>query len=306
MRDHATHATRDTPSPITSRVLEHVPHAFTTRTGGVSGRMPTHAHFASLNFGNPSELVGNERDPPDAIEANWRRLLEAMGVPERAHVQVHQVHGAAVHVVRRGHTRAPSEPAPKADAIVTDDPRVVIAVRIADCAPVLLATDDGRVVGTVHAGWRGVIAGVLPNAVRAMLDGSLGNGERGEERRDSRDVPRRAASSVRAAIGPCIEAAAFEVGDEVVAEFQRVFPDDWRAIVHPPGTLATASGTRNVKHHVDLKAALRIQLEALGVDRVDVIPGCTFSDAERFFSHRRDALKSGRLAAVIGAHAARP
>lgn len=299
MRDHATHGTRDTPSPLTSRVLDHVPHAFTTRTGGVSGRTPALSHFASLNFGNPSELVGDQRDPPETIRANWRSLLDAMAVPDRAHVQVHQVHGAAVHVVRRGHApaRAPTEPTPKADAIVTDDPRVVVAVRVADCAPVLLASDDGRVVAAVHAGWRGVIAGVLPNAVHAMLDATLG---RGDAHEDQRDAPRRVPSTLRAAIGPCIEAAAFEVGDEVVAAFQRAFPDHVHEVVHPPGTLTTARGTANTKHHVDLKAALRIQLAALGVDRVDTLPGCTFSDAARFFSHRRDALKSGRLAAVIG------
>jgi YfiH family protein len=275
--------------PITSTLLAHVPHAFSTRPGGVSGKDASHAHFASLNFGNPGELKGADRDPVSNIEANWSRLLGAIGASDRRVVEVHQVHGPTVVVVRAGEEPWPGA-SPKADALVTDDQRVMIAVRIADCAPVLLASDDGRVVGAVHAGWRGVIAGVLPNAVRAMMD----------------LVPGVHGAHVRAAIGPCIEAASFEVGEEVVAEFTRAFPDRWPEIVHAPGTITTPRGTPNAKHHVDIKMALRIQCEMLGIRRVDVIPGCTLCDAERFFSHRRDALKSGRLAAVIGPHAARP
>lgn len=269
--------------PITSAVLGHVPHAFSTRHGGVSGGEASHAHFASLNFGNPGELKGAERDPISNIQANWSRLLGAIGANGRRVVEVHQVHGPTVVVVRRGDAPWPG-PAPKADALVTDDPSVAIAVRVADCAPVLLASEDGRVVGAVHAGWRGVVAGVLPHAVRAMME--LAPGLRCER--------------MCAAVGPCIEAASFEVGEEVVAEFVRAFPDRWKEIVHAPGTITTPRGTRNAKHHVDIKKALRIQCEMLGIRRVEIMPGCTFCDSERFFSHRRDALKSGRLAAVIG------
>lgn len=276
----------NSPRPITSPLLGHVPHAFSTREGGVSGREPSHAHFSSLNFGNPGELRGADRDPVANIEANWQRLLDAIGANGRRVVEIHQVHGPTVVVVRRGEA-AHEGPSPKADALVTDDPGVVVAVRVADCAPVLLASDDGRVVGAVHAGWRGVIAGVLPNAVRAMLKLS----------------PVHVPAQIAAVIGPCIEAASFEVGDEVVADFQRVFPHHWREIVHAPGAITTPRGEANTKHHVDIKAALRIQLETLGVARVDVVPGCTFCDRERFFSHRRDALRSGRLAAAIGTRA---
>lgn len=212
-------------------------------------------------------------------------MLVSIGAVGRRVVEVHQVHGATVLPVRRGEG-AWADPTPKGDALVTDDPSVVVAVRVADCAPVLLASDDGRVVGAVHAGWRGVVAGVLPNAVRAMM--AMATGLEG--------------AGISAAIGPCIEAASFEVGEEVVAEFARVFGARAREIVYAPGSIATAAGTINTKHHVDIKAALRIQLASMGVDRVDVIAGCTLCESERFFSHRRDGLRSGRLVAVIGAN----
>jgi polyphenol oxidase len=241
-------------------------HAFTTRVGGVSG-----GDFASLNFGNPGELPPERRDPHGNIRANWERVLTAIGAAGRELVEVHQVHGAAVHVVRAGEDARPGGRDVKADAIVTDDPRRVVAVRVADCAPVLMSSGDGRVVAAVHAGWRGVVAGVAPAAVAAMR--GLG------------------AAGIVAAVGPCIECAAFEVGEEVAAEFDRVF-----------GAGAGVVDRSGVKPHVDLKRALRVQLERAGVDPalIEVLPGCTVSEPARFYSHRRDRERTGRMAAVIG------
>jgi YfiH family protein len=130
--------------------------------------------------------------------------------------EIHQVHGGAVHIVPNpppGSPPIPSSPDPKADAVVCDDPRRVLVVRVADCVPVLLATTDGRWVAAVHAGWRGVIARVLPNAVATL--------------RALR------AEDLIAAIGPCIGVDHFEVGPEVVAEFERVFGADAPRIVRP-------------------------------------------------------------------------
>lgn len=245
-----------------------VPHAFTTRTGGVSRGV-----FTSLNFGNPMEFVGAQRDPPEAIAENFRRVLHAVGAEGREVVQVYQVHGPAVRVFRRGDPSRDLRPdGPldfKADALVTDDPARVVAVRVADCTPVLLASGDGRVVAAVHAGWRGVIAGVAPAAVRAMRD--LG------------------ATSIVAAIGPCIGTEAFEVGPEVLAEFRRVF-----------GEAAPIRERTDGKGHVDLKAALAIQLREQAVTAIDVLPHCTASDPSLFFSHRRDRGMTGRMVGLIG------
>lgn len=249
------------------------PHAFTSRLGGVSG-----PPFDSLNYGNPSELPpGVARDPKSNIEANFARVLDAIGCPGRRIVQVHQVHGAGVHVVRRADAAANSPPIVwgdvKADAIVTDDPACVVAVRVADCCPVLLSTADGDAVGAVHAGWRGVVAGVLPEAIGALRNLA---------------GPR---SEIRAAIGPCIGPERFEVGPEVADEFRRVFGSDAEPLLRPgvPG-----------KFFVDLKASLALQLRRAGVERFSVDPACTASDPTRFFSHRRDAGVTGRMIGIIG------
>lgn len=238
-----------------------IPHAFSTRTGGVSA-----GPFDSLNFGNPSDLSPDRKDPRDNIAENWRRISAQIGAAGRRVVEVHQVHGAACHVT----PLIPAEPDPKADAIVTTHARHLVAVRVADCTPILLASRDGRAVAAVHAGWRGVIAGVLPAAVAQLR--AMGFDD------------------LVAAFGPCIGPDAFEVGPEVVAEFTRVFGTSTPIVRH----------RSDGKGHIDLQSALKLQLLALDVRDIDVIPGCTASESDRFFSHRRDLGITGRMVGVIG------
>lgn len=242
-----------------------IPHAFATRLGGVSG-----GAYASLNFGSPSELDAVERDPAANVRRNYALLLDAAGLAGCDLVEVHQVHGAGVHIA----VGAWDGPAPKADAIVTHDTGAAAAVRTADCAPVLLATLDGGLVAAVHAGWRGVVGGVAAAAVGALRE--------------------RGAGELVAAIGPCIGPGHFEVGPEVVAEFRRVFGADAERIV---SRVDAGSG----KGYVDLKEALRVQLAAAGVAGVDVSDRCTYRDTGEFFSHRRERGVTGRMSAVIGA-----
>jgi YfiH family protein len=259
--------TTDGPALITSPALAAIgcPHAFTTRTGGVSSGI-----FASLNFGNPGELTGDARDPIPNIRANWSSVLGAIGAAGRSLVEVHQVHGANVHVVRAGEPDHPGPNDTKADAIVTDDPARVVAVRVADCAPVLLASDDGHIVAAVHAGWRGVIAGVLPAAIDAMH--ALG------------------AARITAAIGPCIGPRSFEVGPEVAEQFRSSFPDH-PALCAP----ARAPG----KFLADMAGALAIQAASCGVNALTRADTCTFERPDLCFSHRRDRGLTGRMAGVI-------
>lgn len=260
-----------------------VPHGFTTRVGGVSP-----PPFDSLNFGNPGDLPPDRRDPAANIARNFDLVLSALGVsnPSRAASQVHQVHASDVHVIDRdgpGPTNdASPAPDPKADAIVTNDPSRLIAVRVADCCPILLSTGDGRAVAAVHAGWRGAVGGVVCNAARVLIERYSASAE-----------------SLVAAIGPCIGPEAFEVGPEVVDEFRRMLPPRSHA-----GCIRPGAGDRAT---IDLQEAIRVQLEELGLvpQRIDVLRRCTVNDRQpdgtpTFFSHRRDRGLTGRMIGLIG------
>ncbi len=272
------------PGLLRSRVLARVgvPHAFTTRQGGTSSGL-----FASLNFGNPGDLPAPDRDPPANIARNIARTLDALACPGREVVQVHQVHGAEAHTVRRQDPSTPQPtpgptPDPRADALITDDPARILLIRVADCAPVLIASADGKLVAAVHAGWRGVIADVVASAVSALT--ALARENPGEF--NPLDL------GLVAAIGPCIGPEHFEVGPEVLEHFARAFPGEPVWWIDP----ASAHG----KGRVDLKAALRLQLLRAGVSEVEVLPHCTAAGGELFFSHRRDLGRTGRMAALIG------
>lgn len=241
-----------------------VPHGFTTRIGGLSP-----APYASLNL---VSLVNDpEADANTNVAENFRRVRKAMDCQRHIRVQVNQVHGCEV-------WNPPAKPvrpvdAPRADAIATDRAGQLLMVRAADCVPVLLCSRDGRAVSAVHAGWRGVVAGVIQRAVDSVC--SL----RGDE-----------ASGLVAAVGPCISAAHFEVGPEVVEAFEAA------GLGH-----AVRREAGWAKPHIDLPVAVSHQLERVGVaaEGIDVSTRCTFADAGDFFSHRRDHGRTGRQAALI-------
>src|SRR4051812_23546793 len=140
-------------SPLLERAG--VAHVFSTRVGGLSP-----APFDSLNLGNPNGCA--VQDDYERIYENYRLLQSAIGCAAHARVWVHQVHRAEVASAMRGET---FESGAKADAIVSDDAGKIVAVRVADCVPVLLAGNDGAIVAAVHAGWRGVVAGIVPAAI---------------------------------------------------------------------------------------------------------------------------------------------
>jgi copper oxidase (laccase) domain-containing protein len=135
-----------------------LPHGFTTRLGGVS-RGP----FASLNLG----LVTG--DEPKQVVANRERVAAALGFPLASLRLARQVHGAALVDAAEGAPGGSSEAdGPAADGLLTDDPALLLSVRVADCLPVLLASPDGHVVAAVHAGWRGAAAGIVASAARQL------------------------------------------------------------------------------------------------------------------------------------------
>ena len=235
---------------------------FTLREGGVS-RGPWGGAVSSEGGLNLGAACG---DDPAAVATNRARLARA--VPSLPH-WMQQVHGTAVHEVRTS-GRAGATP-PIADAEVTDVPGLVCAVLVADCLPVLLADKRGRAVGAAHAGWRGLAGGVIESCA-ARLRALLGEP----------DAP------LVAWLGPCIGPAAFEVGADVLAAMQARLPHADAAFV-PRG-----SG----KYLADLPMLARQALASCSIDDVCRGTACTFSDAGRYYSYRRDG-PTGRHAALI-------
>ncbi|MFO0827359.1 MAG: peptidoglycan editing factor PgeF [Phycisphaerales bacterium] len=237
-------------------------HGFSTRRGGVS-----EAPFEQLNLARPDSAAEMA-----AFAVNRARFLSACDLASRVLVTVRQVHGCAV---ADGDEIDLDAMDVEADAIVSRDPHRAIGVRTADCVPVLVACQDTGAVAAIHAGWRGIVAGVIERAIDAMR--------------------RRPTGRLVAAIGPAISCAAYEVGGEVAGAFAS---RDLGDCVHrgPSG-----------REHVDCHAAVARILVRHGVDAssIDGTPWCTFGDADLCYSHRRDAARSGRMLAVIGAEALR-
>lgn len=200
-------------------------------------------------------------DDAQAVAANRARLIEHCALPEMPH-WLQQVHGIEVTDLRQ--TLEPR----RADASWTDQPRQVCAILTADCLPVLLCDDGGSVVAAAHAGWRGLAGGIL-GATLAQLP-----------------VP---ATRVMAWLGPAISPAAFEVGADVRDRFMAQDQESQDCFVP-----AAAPG----KYHADLYALARRQLHAQGVSAIYGGEHCTYTDAQRFFSYRRDGV-CGRMASLI-------
>lgn len=245
------------PPLLRSQALEHAPgifHGFTTREGGLSA-----GPLASLN------LAARPGEDARVLRENWERVTRALhpDLGADAVALLEQVHGAEVAEVAA--PAGPHRVVARADAAVTRVAGIVLAVRTADCVPVLLAAPGA--IGVAHAGWRGTVAGVVPAAVRALCDLA--------------DLP---PSEVHAVVGPHISGAAYEVGDEVVRGLRGAgLPEE--SFLRP-------------RRHVDLGGAVRAQLHAAGVGRIGSVQGCTARD-HRFYSHRRDGPSTGRLAGVI-------
>jgi YfiH family protein len=243
-------------------------HAFTTRQGGVSA-----APFDTFN------LARNVGDDPEAVAENHRRLADALGYARL--FELSQVHGRVVREI--GAHEAPEDVRrEEGDALVAREAGVAVAVRVADCIPLLLADPETGAVAAVHAGWRGVEARIAEAALAAL--GAGPSSRRGHPPTDP--------SRVLAAIGPHIRLGHFEVGPEVA--------DRLEAVAH--GVACTDRSME--KPHVDLTAILRAQLRALGVVHVDDVGGCTYAERTRFFSFRRDGAASGRQVGVIVARGA--
>jgi hypothetical protein len=238
------------PPVLTSRLLDlpGVRHGFFTRQGGVSGGV-----YESLNVGLGS------RDDPEAVAENRRRVAASFGA--EALVTCYQVHSATALVADGPWPAGP----PQADAVVSATRGVVCAALAADCAPVLIVDPEARVVAAAHAGWRGALAGIVEAAVRRME--GLGASR----------------PWMRAAVGPCIGPASYEVGLEFRAQFVKADPAYGRFF---------QAGASEDKRQFDLPGFVLSRLEAAGVTQCEWLGRDTCAEADWFFSNRR-AFKTG-------------
>lgn len=232
--------------------------------GGVGALCTTrNGDGASFDIG-PARLEKLDGDARARVIAHRERVHAFLPSPA---VYLEQVHGRAVVAVDAGNAVASRVAPPVADAVVTRLAGVPLAVRVADCIPVLFASRGADVVAAAHAGWRGLAAGVLEATVAAM---------------------RTSPGEIVAWLGPAIGAAAFEVGDDVRDAF----------IAHARSDAAHFRALSGGKWLADLAALALARLARAGVSSVAVDGSCTFSDATRFHSWRRDR-SSGRLAAYV-------
>jgi polyphenol oxidase len=217
--------------------------AFTTRLGGVS-----EGPYSSLNLGRKSG------DEVARVDENRRIACDAIGADLEKLALNYQVHSPLVLQA------APAMRGDHADGLWTDEPGLPILAMSADCLPLALARADASrpAVAVLHAGWRGLLAGIAASGAQALGGGML-----------------------TAAIGPGIGPCCYEVGEEVAAPFRQRFGDD----VVQQGRL-------------DLWTSAERALRAAGVERVDRFDRCTACEPETFFSHRRDAGRTGRQGVI--------
>jgi YfiH family protein len=223
--------------------------AFSTRLGGVS-----EGPFASLNLGVRTD------DDAAAVVENRTRLCAAVGADPDGATMAWQRHGATVTRAEPRGIVTPGTVYDHCDGLWTDERGRGMLLLTADCMPIAIARADDRrpALAILHAGWRGLLAGVAASGVRALGGGGLA-----------------------AAIGPCIGPCCYEVGDEVAEPYREAFGDD----VVREGRL-------------DLGMAAERALRAAGVERVDRLDSCTSCHADRFFSHRRDRGRTGRQGVI--------
>lgn len=237
------------PLPIQSPLLtttqgKRIKHGFFTRHGGVSDGI-----YRGLNVGLGSD------DTREAVEENRRRVAAWFDMPAEKLATVHQVHSPDVVIVDETY----DGDRPKADALVTATPGVVLGVLAADCGPILFADAEAGVIGAAHEGWKGAVYGVLENTIEAMV--TLGA---------SRE-------RITASLGPSISQDNYEVGPERIEHLKDIDPG-YEAYLKPSSTPGHAMFDLQ-RLTFDRLVKAGVQAENLGL--------CTYPDDDRFFSYRR-------------------
>ena len=230
---------------LNSPALKPARHGFFTREFGVSDGI-----YAGLNCGTGSS------DDPALVKINRARVAQAAGLPTDALLSLHQVHSADVIEVTSPQWAGER---PKADAMVTKNPRIGLGILTADCAPVLFSDPDAKVVGAAHAGWKGAMNGVTDNTIDAMI--RLGANR----------------ENISATVGPCISQAAYEVGQEFFETFVDESPDNTRFFING----------KDDKMQFDLPSFVLHRLRETGIKTAEWVGECTYAAPRKFYSYRR-------------------
>ena len=230
-----------------------------TRHGGVSP-----APWATLNLGG---TVGDERA---YVIENREKIFNFYDRPVGSIFDPWQVHGTDVICVQQ--PRPLDSPHQKADAILTNREDITLFMRFADCVPITLYDPENRVIGLVHAGWRGTVAGAAAAAVKQMVT-------------HYGCFPR----NILAGIGPSICIDHYQVGYEVVTAARDAFQENARKVLWK----------KNGSYHFDLWQANHLVLERAGVQTIEHSGLCTYSNIADWYSHRAENGKTGRFAAVL-------
>lgn len=246
------------------RALERLPflrHGFSTRHGGVS-RLP----LDSLNLSHV------HWDTSERVEENRRLFLAALDLEIESLATLSQIHSDQVHILEEKPVQWNRQT--RGDAMISRRPGVSLGIQVADCFPVLIVDPMTECIAAAHAGWRGILSGIVPKTAERM-----------------KSAYGCAAENFLVAIGPGIGACCFEVGAEVWEAFETEFPG--ANLVHRSG----AEG----KYLVDLGQALKTQLTGLGIpgDRVYDLEACTRCNPDQFFSYRGEGPRSGRMMGII-------
>lgn len=246
---------------LTSELLDtpRIRHGFFTRQGGTSKGI-----YKSLNCGPGSG------DDPESVRVNRHRVIAELGGGELC--TLHQVHSPDVVTVASSFP----EERPKADALVTKTPGIILGILTADCGPVLFADNEARVVGAAHAGWKGAFTGVLENTVAAME--ALG------AKRER----------ITAALGPCIAQQSYEVGPEFIARLVEADAKNSRHFI---------PSTKPDHHMFDLPGYVLDRLAETRIAKAGWVGRDTCAEDDMFFSYRRTTLRKepdyGRQISVI-------
>lgn len=246
---------------IPAKALDGIAHGFLGRVGGVSTRM-----YAGLNVG-----LGSDDDRASVME-NRRLAINAV-LPDAALATVHQVHSADVITIS---SHDPQAARPHADAMVTNQPGILLGILTADCVPVLFADQQARVIGAAHSGWKGALYGVNENTISAME-------AIGADR-----------TRIVCAIGPCISQKSYEVDDAFLDRFAETDPANERFF---------GSG-RPGRHQFDIEGYVAARLASFGIKQIECLGLDTYSQPDRFYSYRRTCHQGendyGRQISLIG------